>query len=116
MKVNRKIKFVLSLLFFCAVSLHSFDANAAVEKEEKATVNTERTRNERRVVNEVWPRVRREETRTRRERRVVTEVWPRVRRPRDTGKPTQSIPLDGGLSILVLGAAAFGARKLRKKN
>ena len=26
-----------------------------------------------------------------------------------------SIPLDGGLSILVLGAAAFGIRKLRKK-
>ncbi len=31
--------------------------------------------------------------------------------------PTDSIPLDGGLSILALGAAAFGIRKLRgKKN
>lgn len=28
-------------------------------------------------------------------------------------KPTDSIPLDGGLSFLVLGAAAFGVRKLR---
>jgi hypothetical protein len=28
-------------------------------------------------------------------------------------KPKTSIPLDGGLSILVLGAAAFGVKKLR---
>ena len=35
-----------------------------------------------------------------------------------TKPPTDSIPLDGGLSILMLGAAAFGVRKLRgnKKN
>ncbi|MEP1489392.1 MAG: hypothetical protein ABJK28_13295 [Algibacter sp.] len=30
-----------------------------------------------------------------------------------TETPTKSVPLDGGLSILVLGAAAFGVRKLR---
>lgn len=30
-----------------------------------------------------------------------------------TGTRTPSIPLDGGLSLLVLGAAAFGIRKLR---
>ena len=29
---------------------------------------------------------------------------------------TKSVPLDGGLSILVLGAAAFGVRKLRGNN
>lgn len=32
-----------------------------------------------------------------------------------TGTRSTSIPLDGGLSILVLGAAAFGIRKLRNK-
>lgn len=31
------------------------------------------------------------------------------------GSPKKSIPLDGGLSILALGAAAFGVRKLRAK-
>lgn len=30
-------------------------------------------------------------------------------------KKNQSIPLDGGLSILLLGAAAFGVKKLRQK-
>lgn len=32
--------------------------------------------------------------------------------PQNGGK---SIPLDGGLSILILGAAAFGIKKLREK-
>ncbi|WP_136482437.1 PID-CTERM protein-sorting domain-containing protein [Cognatitamlana onchidii] len=32
-----------------------------------------------------------------------------------TNKSGKSIPLDGGLSILVLGAAAFGVRKLKRK-
>lgn len=31
-------------------------------------------------------------------------------------KPTNSVPLDGGLSILLLGAAAFGVKKLRDNN
>ncbi|WP_194767012.1 PID-CTERM protein-sorting domain-containing protein [Tamlana sp. I1] len=31
----------------------------------------------------------------------------------DSTPPADSVPLDGGLSILVLGAAAFGIRKLR---
>lgn len=30
-------------------------------------------------------------------------------------KKDKSIPLDGGLSILLLGAAAFGVKKLRQK-
>ncbi|GAB1856995.1 hypothetical protein MHTCC0001_18310 [Flavobacteriaceae bacterium MHTCC 0001] len=29
-------------------------------------------------------------------------------------KPKTSVPLDGGLAILLAGAAAFGVRKLRK--
>ncbi len=36
----------------------------------------------------------------------------RVQRP---CKPGDKIPLDGGLSFLVLGAAAFGVKKLRDK-
>ena len=31
------------------------------------------------------------------------------------GKGSPSVPLDGGLSILLLGAAAFGVKKLRQK-
>ncbi|TXE06258.1 hypothetical protein FUA26_14895 [Seonamhaeicola algicola] len=33
----------------------------------------------------------------------------------NTNKKTPSAPLDGGLGILVLGAAAFGYKKLRNK-
>jgi hypothetical protein len=99
MKFSKITIKVLSALFFLAISLQSFEANAAVDKKEDAVENEVRTRRERRVVNEVWPRVRREDDRT--------------RRPRE---PRQSIPLDGGLSILVLGAAAFGVKKLRRKN
>ncbi|MBU2949827.1 hypothetical protein KO493_03850 [Tamlana agarivorans] len=33
----------------------------------------------------------------------------------DEGDEPEEIPLDGGLSFLVLGAAAFGIRKLRKE-
>jgi hypothetical protein len=113
MKFSKSTIKVLSSLFFLAISLQSFEANAAVDKKEDAVENEVRTRRERRVVNEVWPRVRRE-------RRVVNEVWPRVRREDDRTRrprePRQSIPLDGGLSILVLGAAAFGVKKLRRKN
>lgn len=29
-------------------------------------------------------------------------------------QPTDSVPLDGGLGVLLLGATAFGVRKLRK--
>ncbi|MDO6759869.1 hypothetical protein Q4566_06620 [Tamlana sp. 2_MG-2023] len=35
--------------------------------------------------------------------------------PDETPTPGDDIPLDGGLSFLVLGAAAFGIRKLRKE-
>jgi len=31
----------------------------------------------------------------------------------DNGRPVDSVPLDGGLGILLLGAAAFGVKKLR---
>lgn len=33
-------------------------------------------------------------------------------KPKKKKKKTDSVPLDGGLSILLLGAAAFGAKKL----
>ena len=33
--------------------------------------------------------------------------------PTPTPTPTPSVPLDGGLGFLVLGAAAFGVKKLR---
>jgi TPP-dependent indolepyruvate ferredoxin oxidoreductase alpha subunit len=121
MKVNKTInlKLIVSLLFVFAVSLNSFEANAATKKDEKV----KRDRKDRRVVEEKWPRVRREDDRTRKEddrtrkeRNKRMEKWPRTRKPRDTKKPKKSIPLDGGLGILVLGAAAFGARKLRNKN
>lgn len=32
------------------------------------------------------------------------------------GRPADSVPLDGGLGILLLGAAAFGVKKLRDNN
>lgn len=35
--------------------------------------------------------------------------------PRKRRKRCPKVPIDGGLGILVLGAAAFGARKLREK-
>lgn len=39
-----------------------------------------------------------------------------IRSVKHDGPTTDSIPLDGGLSILLLGAAAFGVKKLRDNN
>ncbi|MGC6430091.1 MAG: PID-CTERM protein-sorting domain-containing protein [Jejuia sp.] len=38
----------------------------------------------------------------------------RARRRRSRRNNCPKVPIDGGLGILVLGAAAFGVRKLRK--
>lgn len=40
---------------------------------------------------------------------------PGQKMPRKGRKGCPKVPIDGGLGVLVLGAAAFGARKLREK-
>lgn len=128
------LKTVLCFMFVCCLSLYTSEANATGSKNEKTTVK-DKTRKDRKVKTEKWPRTRREDDRTRRDRtprmdpwprtrreddrtrrdrRPRMDPWPRTRRPRGGKDPKKSIPLDGGLGFLVLGAAAFGVRKLRK--
>ena len=42
--------------------------------------------------------------------------WKWKKENRRKNKKTDSVPLDGGLGILLLGAAAFGVKKLRENN
>jgi len=46
----------------------------------------------------------------------VKKKLKKIKKRNRKGKKSHKVPVDGGLGILMLGAAAFGATKLRKKN